>query len=70
MSTTTCDESPKLIELDTNNWPTILWWEIVGWCGETFGNDTFGVEWYCNEDHKLFMREDRFLLFALKWLSQ
>lgn len=70
MSMTTCDESLNLIELDTTNWTTILWWEIVGWCRETFGDDTFGLEWYCTDDFELCIREDQLLLFALKWASQ
>ena len=61
------DVSLGLIGLDTNNWPTYMWWDIVKWCREAFGDDTFGIEWFCTEDYGLYMSEENLTIFALRW---
>lgn len=60
-------ESLGLIGIETNNWPTHLWWDIIEWCRQTFGDTTFGIEWFCTDDYNLYLDEKHLVLFALRW---
>lgn len=64
---TTGHMSLGLIGIETNNWPLSAWWTIIEWCRETFGDTTFGIEWFCTDQYELYLAEEHLTLFALRW---
>lgn len=56
-----------MIEVITNGWPISLWYNVIEWCAETFGYDTYGIEWFWQDDYSIYLSEEAALLMALRW---
>jgi len=56
-----------MIEIETKNWPTTLWWEVVRWCEATFGPQQWGKTWFYQDDYSLYLTEKNLTMFLLRW---
>lgn len=56
-----------MTELNTDYWPTSLFFEVSQWCIDTFSAEEHGITWELGSDFRLRLSDKNITIFYLNW---